>query len=79
MNLETGKTKDTTAYRVPVGLALYVLKDRNGIIGFDLPVSGNRLTFRLLENYLKTLKSFNKTATAPFVAIGNMFGLTLKA
>ena len=79
VNLETGKkTKDTTAYRVPVGLALYVLKDRNGIIGFDLPVSGNpsNPSFKLGKIIWKTLEEFLiKTATAPFVAIGNMFSV----
>jgi len=78
VNLETGKkTKDTTAYKVPVGLALYVLKDRRGVIEFDLPVSGNPSspTFKLKKIILKTLEEFLiKTATAPFNAMGGMMG-----
>jgi hypothetical protein len=78
VNLEQGKkTKDTTAYKVPVGLALYVLKDRRGVIEFDLPVSGNPSspTFKLKKIILKTLEEFLiKTATAPFNAMGGMLG-----
>ncbi len=78
VNLETGKkTKDTPTYKVPIGLALYILKDRNNIIGFDLPVTGNPSdpSFKLGKIIWKTLEEFLiKTATAPFKAIGNLFG-----
>lgn len=37
--LEFGKrTKDTTAMKVPVRLSLYLMKDANDRIAFDLPV-----------------------------------------
>ncbi|HRZ41931.1 MAG TPA: DUF748 domain-containing protein [Bacteroidales bacterium] len=77
--LETGrKTGDTTAYRVPVGLALYVLKDRHDMITFDLPVSGNPSApnFRLGKIILKTLEEFLiKTAAAPFTAMARSLGM----
>ncbi len=78
VNLEMGKkTGDATAYKVPVGLALYVLKDRKGLIQFDLPVTGNPSSpaFKLRKVILKTLEEFLlKTAAAPFNALGKMFG-----
>lgn len=77
-NLEMGKkTGDTTAYKVPVGIALFVLKDRKGVIEFDLPVSGNPSspTFKLRKIILKTLEEFLiKTAASPFNTLGKMFG-----
>jgi hypothetical protein len=78
VNMETGrKTKDTTAYKVPVGIALYVMKDRRGIIDFDLPVSGNPSspTFKLKKIILKTLEEFLiKAAAAPLNAMGGALG-----
>jgi len=78
VNLETGKkTKDTTAYKVPVGFALYILKDRNNLINIDLPVTGNPSdpSFKLGKIIWKTLEEFLiKTATSPAKAIGNVFG-----
>ena len=78
-NLEFGKkTKDSTAYKVPIPLALYVLKDRKGIIGFELPVTGNPSDpkFKLGKLIWKTAQEFFiKSAAAPFNAIGNMFSV----
>lgn len=80
VNLEMGKkTKDTTAIKVPVGLALFILKDRHNIIGFDLPVTGNPSSpsFTLGKIIWKTLKEFLiKTAAAPFNAIAGVFGVS---
>jgi hypothetical protein len=76
-NLEFGKkTKDTTAYNVPIPLAMYVLKDRKGRIGFELPVTGNPSDpkFKLGKLIWKTAEEFFiKSATAPFNAIGKLF------
>lgn len=76
--LEFGKkTKDTTAYKVPVNLALYILKDKNGIIGFDLPVQGSPSdpNFKLGKIIWKTLENFLiKTATQPFNSLGKIIG-----
>jgi len=78
VNIELGKkTKDTTAYKVPIGLALYILKDRNGIIGIDMPVSGNPSSpkFKLGKLIWKTLEELLlKACSEPFNAIGKMFG-----
>lgn len=78
VNLEFGKkTKDTTAYKVPVCLALYILKDRNGIIGFDLPITGNpsEPAFSYRKILWKTLEEFLlKTVSEPFKALGKMIG-----
>jgi len=78
-NLEFGKkTKDSTAYKVPIPLALYVLKDRKGIVGFEIPVTGNPSDpkFKLGKLIWKTVQEFLiKSATAPFNAIGNMFSI----
>ncbi|MDD3876593.1 MAG: DUF748 domain-containing protein [Bacteroidales bacterium] len=76
-NLELGKkTKDTTAYKVPIGLALYILKDRRNNIVIDLPVSGNpsNPSFKLRKIIWKTLEEFLlKAVSEPFNAIGNVF------
>ncbi len=78
VNFEVGKkTKDTTAYKVPVGMALYILKDRNNTISFKLPVSGNpsQPEFSLRRIIWQTLEEFLiKTATMPFKAFGNLLG-----
>lgn len=71
------KTKDTTAYKAPIGLALYVLKDRQGNIIIDLPVSGDpsNPTFKLRKIIWNTLEEFLiKAATEPFNALGKLFG-----
>lgn len=76
--LEMGrKTKDTTAIKVPVKLALYLLKDKNDKIAFDLPVNGNpdsptfsykKLIWQVVSNFLL------KTAAAPFKALAGLTG-----
>ncbi|MGD9555880.1 MAG: DUF748 domain-containing protein [Mangrovibacterium sp.] len=77
--LEIGKrTKEKPVYKVPVGLALYVLKDRNDHIGFDLPVTGNPSSpkFKLRRIIWKTFEEFLlKTGTQPINFIGNKLGV----
>lgn len=76
--LEFGKkTKDSTAVKVPIKLALYILKDANDIISFDLPVEGNpsEPKFSYSKIVWKTLGNFLiKTATAPFNALSGLTG-----
>ena len=76
--LEFGKkTKDTSAYKLPVALALYIIKDREGNIKIDLPVSGKPSdpSFKLRKIIWKTLEEFLlKAISAPFEAIGKLFG-----
>lgn len=76
--LEFGKrTKDTTAMKVPVRLALYLMKDANDRIAFDLPVSGNpsEPQFKLGKLIWKTLANLMiKTAASPFNALAGLAG-----
>ena len=76
--LEFGKrTKDTTAMKVPVRLALYIMKDAHDEIKFDLPVTGNpsEPKFRLGKIIWKTFANLMvKTALSPFKALGSLAG-----
>lgn len=76
--LEFGKrTKDTTAMKVPVRLALYIMKDKNDQIKFDLPVSGNpsEPQFKLGKIIWKTFVNLMvKTALSPFNALASLAG-----
>jgi hypothetical protein len=70
-NVELGK-KGGGIYDVPVKLALFILKDRNGVINLDVPVRGDlndpkvRLG-RIIWNTFKNL--IVKVAAAPFDAL----------
>jgi len=76
--LEMGKkTKDTTAVKVPIKLALYLIKDKNDKISIDLPITGNpkepkfsykKLIWQVVSNF------FIKTAAAPFKALAGLTG-----
>ncbi|MFA5326773.1 MAG: DUF748 domain-containing protein [Prolixibacteraceae bacterium] len=76
--LEFGKrTKDTSAMKVPVRLALYLMKDAKDQIKFDLPVSGNpsEPKFKLGKIIWKTFANLMvKTAASPFKALGSLAG-----
>jgi hypothetical protein len=76
--LEFGKkTKDTTAMKVPVRLGLYLMKDANDIIAFDIPVEGNpsEPKFKLGKIIWKTFANLMvKTALSPFKALGGLAG-----
>lgn len=76
--LEFGKkTKDTTAMKVPVRLALYIMKDANDVIAFDMPVSGNpsEPQFKLGKLIWKTLANLMiKAAASPFKALAGLAG-----
>ncbi len=76
--LEFGKrTKDTTAMKVPVRLALYIMKDKNDQIKFDLPVTGNpsEPKFKLGKIIWKTFANLMvKTALSPFNALASLAG-----
>ena len=71
------KTNDPNTIKAPVRLALYLLKDKNDQINFDLPVSGNPNSpdFKLGKIIWKTLMNFLvKTAAKPFGILGNLAG-----
>jgi uncharacterized protein involved in outer membrane biogenesis len=71
------KTESPDATKLPVGLALALLRDRQGKIVLDVPVQGSlddpefrigRVVMRVLGNIL------TKAATSPFSLLGSMFG-----
>ena len=65
------------ATELPVKLAVALLKDRNGEISLDIPVSGelNDPQFSIGGTILKVIVNLLvKAATAPFALIGAMFG-----
>ncbi|MFA8435823.1 MAG: DUF748 domain-containing protein [Marinifilaceae bacterium] len=76
--LEFGKrTKDKTAVKLPIKLALYVIKDKDDRIEIDLPVRGNPSEpgFRMGPIIWKTLSKFIlKAATQPFGALSKLVG-----
>jgi len=72
-----GKVESPDAVKVPVLLAVALLKDRNGVIKFDLPVAGSLddpkfsvggIVFRALINLLV------KIVTSPFAVLGALGG-----
>jgi hypothetical protein len=71
------KVESPDATKLPVLLAVSLLKDRNGVINFDLPVGGSLddpqfsvggLVFRALGNLI------GKMVTAPFALLGKLGG-----
>ncbi|MDP2323722.1 MAG: DUF748 domain-containing protein, partial [Gammaproteobacteria bacterium] len=76
--LELGDKVDSPdAVSLPLKLAIALLKDRNGVIDLDLPVSGDLddpefrvgpIVWKVLVNLL------TKAVTAPFALLGNLFG-----
>jgi len=73
-----GRTDSPTATKLPVKLAVALLKDRNGIIDLDLPVRGdlNDPEFSYGRAILKTLMNLiTKIVTSPFTALGKVVGI----
>jgi len=71
------KTKDKNTFKAPVRLALYLLKDKDDQIEFELPISGNPSDpdFRIGKIIWKTVMNFLiKTASQPFNILGNLAG-----
>jgi hypothetical protein len=75
-NVELGR-KGGGLYDVPVKLALFILKDRNGVINLDVPVRGDlndpqinigKLVWTTFKNLLV------KVATAPYDALAGSIG-----
>ena len=72
---ERVESKDAT--KLPVKLAIALLKDRNGVIDLDLPVTGtlDDPKFRLGPLIWKIVVNLvTKIVTAPFALIGKLFG-----
>ncbi|HTT43558.1 MAG TPA: DUF748 domain-containing protein [Steroidobacteraceae bacterium] len=76
--LELGdRVESPDAIHAPIKLAVALLKDRNGIIDLDLPMSGSidDPTFRVGPLIWKAFVNLIvKVATAPFALLGHMFG-----
>jgi len=76
--LEFGqKTESKDAVSLPVKLGVALLKDRNGVINLDLPVSGtlDDPEFRLGPIIWKVfVHILEKAVTAPFALLGALFG-----
>lgn len=76
--LELGDRVDSPdAVKLPIKLALVLLKDRHGVIDLGLPVSGSlddpKFSVGLLI-WKAFINVIEKAATAPFALIGRMFG-----
>ncbi len=76
--LEFGdKTASKDAVSLPIKLAVALLKDRNGVIDLDFPVTGtlDDPSFRLGPIIWKVfLNILEKAVTAPFALLGALFG-----
>jgi uncharacterized protein involved in outer membrane biogenesis len=76
--LEFGaETESKQAVPLPVKLAAALLKDRNGVISLDLPVSGSidDPTFKIGPIIWKLVVGLiTKVVTAPFALLGSLFG-----
>ena len=76
--LEFGEaTASKQAVSLPVKLAVALLKDRNGVISLDFPVSGtlDDPSFRIGPIIWQVFKNLIvKAVTAPFALLGRLFG-----
>jgi Domain of Unknown Function (DUF748) len=76
--LEFGdKTASKDAVSLPIKLAVSLLKDRNGVIDLDIPVTGSLddPKFRLAPIIWKVFVNIlEKAVTAPFALLGSLFG-----
>jgi uncharacterized protein involved in outer membrane biogenesis len=71
------KVDSPSAIQAPVLLAVALLKDRNGVIDIDLPISGSLddPQFSIGGIIVKVIVNLIvKAVTAPFALIGSMFG-----
>jgi uncharacterized protein involved in outer membrane biogenesis len=72
-----GRVDSPDAVSLPLKLAIALLKDRNGVIDLDLPVSGSMddPSFRIGPIVWKMFVNLlGKIVTAPFALIGSLFG-----
>ena len=76
--LELGeRVESPDAVQLPLKIAVALLKDRNGVIDIDLPVTGSLddPQFRIGPLIWKAvLNLLTKIATAPFAMLGHLFG-----
>ncbi|MFT3905980.1 MAG: DUF748 domain-containing protein [Steroidobacteraceae bacterium] len=70
-------TESKDAVPLPIKLAVALLKDRNGVIDINLPVSGSidDPKFRIAPIVWKAVRGLlRKIVTAPFALLGSLFG-----
>ncbi len=75
-NVEMGR-KSGGLYDIPIKLALFILKDKNGDVNLDIPVTGDLSDPRTDVGKIvwNTLKGFmGKIVSSPFRALGNLLG-----
>ncbi len=71
------KVDSPDAIKLPLKLAVSLLKDRNGVIDLDLPVTGSLddPQFKIRPHHLEGLREPDREAvTAPFKLLGSLFG-----
>ncbi len=71
------RVESPDAVHLPLKIAVALLKDRNGVIDLDLPVTGSLddPKFRIGPIIWKALVGLlTKVATAPFALLGSLFG-----
>ncbi len=71
------RVESPDAVSLPLRLAVALLKDRNGVIDLDLPITGSLddPQFRLAPIIWKMVKNLlTKAVTAPFALLGSLFG-----
>jgi hypothetical protein len=71
------KVESADAIKLPLKLAVALLKDRNGVIDLDLPVTGSLddPKFRIGAIIWKVFVNLiEKAVTAPFALLGHLFG-----
>ncbi|MDX8340494.1 DUF748 domain-containing protein [Draconibacterium sp. IB214405] len=75
-NVEMGR-KTGGLYDVPIKLALFILKDKNGDVNLDIPVTGDLSDPKTDVGKIvwNTFKGFmGKIVSSPFRALGNLLG-----
>ncbi len=71
------KPENPKAAKLPVRLAVALLKDRNGLIDLDIPISGNLKDPKFSLGgviWVAIRNTIVKLATEPFALIGKLFG-----
>ncbi len=71
------KPENPKAAKLPVRLAIALLKDRNGLIDLDIPISGNLKDPKFSLGgviWVAIRNTIIKLATEPFALIGKLFG-----
>lgn len=72
------KANNKTAIQIPLDLAFLVLRDRNGDINLDIPISGdmNDPTFNYGLIIINTVKNIiTSIVSSPFSLLGNILGI----